>query len=184
MKYLKKSKHTLNRLYIALFIIFFLFLILLNKNIIQRSLITINLGSTYVSYLNEKAEFINYFKQNQLPTVILEMSSNNYVRMQQERSKMVSNFVLNGLQWNNDNTYYNVRYNDQNEINKAELKLFGLNPDHFRSSKGHSFRIRFKDAGKGYENKKFNFVNPRSRDFVTDPLINIIYKDIFNVYIK
>ena len=58
MKYLKKSKHTLNRLYIALFIIFFLFLILLNKNIIQRSLITINLGSTYVSYLNEKAEFI------------------------------------------------------------------------------------------------------------------------------
>ena len=180
MKYLKKSKHTLNRLYIALFIIFFLFLILLNKNIIQRSLITINLGSTYVSYLNEKAEFINYFKQNQLPTVILEMSSNNYVRMQQERSKMVSNFVLNGLQWNNDNTYYNVRYNDQNQINKAELKLFGLNPDHFRSSKGHSFRIRFKDAGKGYENKKFNFVNPRSRDFVTDPLINILYKDIFN----
>lgn len=180
MKYLKKSKHTFNRLYITLFVIFFFFLILLNKNIIQRSLITINLGSTYVSYLNEKAEFLNYFKQNQLPTVSLEMSSNNYVRMQQERSKMVSNFVLNGLQWNNDNIYYNLRYNDQNEINKAELKLFGLNPDHFRSSKGHSFRIRFKDAGKGYENKKFNFVNPRSRDFVTDPLINILYKDIFN----
>lgn len=180
MKYLKKSKHAFNRLYITLFVIFFFFLILLNKNIIQRSLITINLGSTYVSYLNEKAEFLNYFKQNQLPTVSLEMSSNNYVRMQQERSKMVSNFVLNGFQWNNDNIYYNLRYNDQNEINKAELKLFGLNPDHFRSSKGHSFRIRFKDAGKGYENKKFNFVNPRSRDFVTDPLINILYKDIFN----
>ena len=53
-----------------------------------------------------------------------------------------------------------------------------MNPDHFRDVNGHSFRIKF-DGELGYGNKKVNFLNPRSRDFITDPLINIIYSKLY-----
>ena len=52
-----------------------------------------------------------------------------------------------------------------NTETKSEIRLFGLNPDHFRDVNGYSFRIKF-DGGKGYGYKKVNFLNPRSRDFI------------------
>ena len=51
-----------------------------------------------------------------------------------------------------------------------------MNPDHFRSQNGHSFRVKYKKAGKGYGNRKLNYINPRSRDYSTDYLINLIFK--------
>ena len=69
-------------------------------------MVTINLGSVYVELLNEKAELINFFKKNEVKTVDLSMSPNNYVRMQKERANMVSNYVITGNQWLGDNNYY------------------------------------------------------------------------------
>jgi len=122
---------------------------------------------------------INYLKNNEIKTVNLSMSPNNYVRMQKERSSMVSNYVLKGNQWFGNNNYFKVRYNDGiSEDVKAQIKLFGMNPDHFRDSDGHSFRLRF-DGEQGFGDKKVNFLNPRSRDFITDPLLNIIYGKLY-----
>ena len=55
-----------------------------------------------------------------------------------------------------------------------------MNPDHFRDSDGHSFRLRF-DGKQGFGDKKVNSLNPRSRDFITDPLLNIIYGNYMEV---
>ena len=178
MKYYKKAKTNISRIYILIFVLIIVATIFFTRDIIYRSLVTVNLGSVYVELLNEKAEVINYLKNNEIKTVNLSMSPNNYVRMQKERSSMVSNYVLKGNQWFGDNNYYKVRYNDGSSDVKAEIKLFGMNPDHFRDSDGHSFRLRF-DGEQGFGDKKLNFLNPRSRDFITDPLLNIIYGKVY-----
>ena len=179
MKYYKKAKANISRTYILLFVLIIVATIFLTRDIIYRSLVTINLGSVYIELLNEKAEVINYLKDNEIKTVNLSMSPNNYVRMQKERSSMVSNYVFKGNQWFGDNNYFKVRYNDGiSQDVKAEIKLFGMNPDHFRDSDGHSFRLRF-DGEQGFGDKKVNFLNPRSRDFITDPLLNIIYGKLY-----
>lgn len=179
MKYFKKSKRILSKSLVLSFVIFILSLGYLQRDILNRSLTTINLGSIYVKYLNEKAEIINFFKDNKIETLSISMSPNNYVRIQKERSEMVNNFIFKGSQWLGENNYYKSTIKDSNKTTNAEIRLFGLNPDHFRDVNGHSFRIKF-DGEKGYGNKKVNFLNPRSRDFITDPLMNIIYSKLYN----
>ena len=40
-------------------------------------------------------------------------------------------------------SYYKANLYDGKKETKAEIRLFGLNPDHFRDVNGHSFRIKF-----------------------------------------
>ena len=94
MKYYRKAKSSISRLYILIFVLLVSVIIFSTRDIIYRSLVTINLGSVYIELLNEKAEVINYLKDNEIKTVNLSMSPNNYVRMQKERANMVSNYVI------------------------------------------------------------------------------------------
>tara|TARA_B100000902_G_scaffold127228_1_gene126705 strand:- start:279 stop:2351 length:2073 start_codon:yes stop_codon:yes gene_type:complete len=177
MKYFKKkSKSNFN---IILFVVVVLFTTILffNKNSIQRSLITVNLGSLYVEYLNEKAELLSFLNSQRTKEVSILLSSNNFVKLQKERAKMVTNFVKTGSLWQGKNNYFKVNFTEDSITTKGEIKLFGMNPDHYRNSRGHSFRIKF-DGGYGYGNRRYNFMNPRSRDFITDPLLNIIYNNL------
>ena len=58
MKYFKKSKFSFSKLYLIVFITLISILSYINKDLIYRSAVTINLGSLYVNLLNEKAEII------------------------------------------------------------------------------------------------------------------------------
>ena len=71
MKYIKKSKKAFPNALVLLFIIFFVCVGFFQKDIISRSILTINLGSIYVDYLNEKAEIINYIENNNIETLSL-----------------------------------------------------------------------------------------------------------------
>lgn len=179
MKYSKKPKRFIS---ISLILIFSIFLITIGyfqREILYRSIITVNIGSLYVKYLNDKAEFINFLDNNSIKTLSFSLSPNNYVKLQKERSKMVNNYVFSGNQWSGENLYYKSILTDGKNETEAEIRLFGLNPDHFRDVNGHSFRVKF-DGELGFGNKKVNFLNPRSRDFITDPLVNMIYSKLYN----
>lgn len=147
------------------------------KDIIYRSLVTINMGSLNVSLINTRSKITNMLQKNHVNLFEVSMSPNNYVRLQKERSIMSSNYVLTGDQWNSDNKYFKCKIKKNGNKSKAEIKLFGMNPDHYRSPKGFSFRLKY-DGGKGFGNKKVNFINPRSRDYNTDFLSNIIFHEI------
>lgn len=178
MKYLKKPSNLRSKSLVFVFIFFIISIGYFQKEIIQRSLVTINIGSLYVKLLNEKAEIVNFLKKNEIETLSFSMSPNNYVRLQKERAKMVNNFIFNNSQWSGKNSYYKTLITAVDKEIKAEIRLFGLNPDHFRDVNGHSFRVKY-DGEKGYGKKQVNFLNPRSRDFITDPLINIIYSKLY-----
>jgi hypothetical protein len=176
MKYYKFQKSL--RLKLLLIIgVFILIFFLLFKNLIYRSIATVNLGGLYVSILNTKADFINKLNNKEVDILEVSMSPNNYVRLQKERSIMTSNYVINGNQWTSENQYFKSRVLINERKSKSELKLFGMNPDHYRSPKGFSFRLKF-NGGEGFGNKKVNLVNPRSRDFNTDVLSNIIFYEL------
>ena len=179
MKYFKKSKFSFSKIYLIVFITLISILSYINKDLIYRSAVTINLGSLYVNLLNEKAEIINLFNSNNIENVSISMSSNNYVRLQQERSKMVTGYVTYGEQWKGENRYFKSKYTKDGVKSDSKIKLFGMNPDHFRSSVGHSFRL-LHDGGVGLGKKKVNYLNIRSRDFITDPLLNMIYSKLFD----
>jgi hypothetical protein len=177
MKYLKKNKSFFSLFKIIVFAVVLSIISFIYRDNLYRSLVTINLGSIYVEYLNGKAEFINSFNRNSIKNVSISISSNNYVRMQTERAKMVSKYISSGDLWTAGNQYFKVKVLDDSISTKGEIRLFGMNPDHYRNSNAHSFRIKF-DGKTGYGSRKFNYLNPRSRDFITDPLLNIIYGKI------
>lgn len=177
MKYFKRKSKSNYNIIISFIVILFIIIFFFNKDTIQRSLVTVNLGSIYVEYINEKAEIKNFINGNKIKEVSILLSANNYVKLQKERAKMVTNFVKSGSLWNGKNNYFKVNFTEDSIITKGEIKLFGMNPDHYRNSRGHSFRIKF-DGDYGYGNRRFNFMNPRSRDFITDPLLNIIYNKL------
>ena len=64
MKYLKKNKSFFSPFKIILFAIIVSTISFINRDNLYRSLVTINLGSIYVEYLNSKAELINSFNRN------------------------------------------------------------------------------------------------------------------------
>lgn len=177
MKYFKRKSKSNYNIIISFIVILFIIIFFFNKDTIQRSLVTVNLGSIYVEYINEKAELKNFINDNKIKEVSILLSANNFVKLQKERAKMVTNFVKSGSLWKGKNNYFKVNFTEDSIITKGEIKLFGMNPDHYRNSRGHSFRIKF-DGDYGYGNRKFNFMNPRSRDFITDPLLNIIYNKL------
>jgi hypothetical protein len=179
MKYFKNQKSSFLKKLLITLCVLILGSLVINNQIIKRTLITINLGSLYVELLNDKAEFLNFINGNNLKQVSISMSPNNYVRMQKERSKMVSNYVKDGSLWNGENNFYKAVYSESKENIDAEIKLFGMNPDHYRDSDAHSFRLKFKNSS-GFGKKKVNFLNPRSRDFITDPLLNMIFSKVYS----
>ena len=151
-----------------------------NYDYLKRSVSTIYLGSLYDEFLNEKAGLINYFNNINLDRYNFMLSKNNYVRLQQERAKMINNYKSSGNQWAGENQYFKSKILIGDKNLKGELKLFGMNSDHFRSQNGHSFRVKYKKAGEKFGNRKFNYINPRSRDFNSDFLLNLIYNKLYD----
>ena len=84
MKYHKKLNRQLSLPFIIIFILIITSLSYFNRDILTRSLVTINMGSLYVEFLNEKAEFLNFINKNKLENLSISMSPNNYVRMQKK----------------------------------------------------------------------------------------------------
>lgn len=179
MIYYKNKKKNIRLTF--LFVLFILaFLIFLKKEYLRRSIVTVYFGSLYNEILDQKATLSNYFSDIKLDQYYFTLSKNNYIRLQLERSKMISNFKIQGTQWNLNNTYYKSKIKINEKSIKGKLKLFGMNPDHFRSQNGHSFRVKYKKGGEKLGNRKLNYINPRSRDFVTDYLVNLIYFKLYD----
>ena len=179
MKYFRSNKVKFSYTLIIIFILLIGLISYSFRAPLYRYVVTINFGSTYVNYLNTKALFFTFINSEKIPEVSINMSPNNYVKLNSERSKMVNNYIVNGTQWSGENNYYNAKFDDNYSISKSKVRLFGMNSDHFRNVNSHSFRIEFNGAV-GYGDKRQNFLHPRSRDFITDPLLNIIFNRLYD----
>ena len=174
MKYFRKEIKSSKKYFSYIFLVLSVISFLIFKNQIYRQIMVVNLPVLYLKFLNNFTDF-KFFTSNKKPDKVnITMSTNNFVKLQKERSSMISNYILNGTQWLKENESFNIKYALNSTTSKGEIKLFGLNPDHYRDFSGHSFRIKFK-GGIGFGNKKVNYLNPRTRDYITDVYANELY---------
>lgn len=179
MRFYKAKKINDVIVYIGILIFLLVVLVSLNHQKVYRYVYTMNLGGFYVEILNLKAETLNALNNIYLDELIIELKPVDYTKLQLERSEMAANYVLNGMQWFGENQKFKskIRYNDQNLSGK--VKLFGMNPDHYRDSNGHSLRVSY-NGGKGLGKKRVNVINPRSRGYISDFAANYIYKQLYD----
>ena len=180
MRFYKAKKiNVINSFYFGLLISLILLLGFFNFQKVYRYVYTMNLGGAYIEILNFKAEVLNAINSIHLDELIVELKPEDFTKLQLERSKMAANYVLNGLQWFGENQKFKskIQYNDQKL--KGKVKLFGMNPDHYRDSNGHSLRISY-NGGVDLGKKRVNIINPRSRGYISDFTTNFIYKELYN----
>ncbi|MEL0201730.1 MAG: hypothetical protein VW892_03690, partial [Flavobacteriaceae bacterium] len=114
-----------------------------------------------LSFIRQGQDVRYALNDNKVDILEVSMSPNNFVKLQKDRSLMMSNYVIKGSQWTSNNQYFKSKVLINEGKSKAEIRLFGMNPDHYRSPKGFSFRLKF-NGGEGFGNKKINLINPRS----------------------
>lgn len=127
--------------------------------------------STYLKYA------LNQDKKN-IPLVKLEFKFKDYMQISNQRSRFVysSKHFFNGQQWFDRKDQYaklDIKYKGVEY--KAKAKLFGLNNDHFRHPYKWSFRIKSKDYIPDFKNLKFNFLQPNTRQYLSDVLCNMVF---------
>lgn len=159
----------------------FLFLSILNLNVIIASIYTINLGSLWVNYLDFKATILEPFNDKSINrrSVVLELNENNFVKLNKELNERNKRFILTRKPFVGNANQYNTKIFIDSLESKSKLKLFGMMPDHYRDPNGHSFRLTY-NGEFSFGKKKDNFSKIRSNDFNTDIVINLLYKKINN----
>jgi hypothetical protein len=153
-----------------------------NYDTLYRYVYAAQLGSSYMRFLDYKIKYTDIIKRHEIiPRRIVDISMNpsDFVLLQKERARMITNFIINGDQWLGNNSKYNCNVSLGKNRTKAKLKIFGMNPDHYRDADGHSMRV-YSGGGKGFGDKEFNLVKPYTRYFNADLLGNIIFKKLFN----
>tara|TARA_Y100000996_G_scaffold194067_4_gene152122 strand:- start:4788 stop:6923 length:2136 start_codon:yes stop_codon:yes gene_type:complete len=109
------------------------------------------------------------------PTYKITSSKKNYIKIQKQVNSVFEDYLIGGNLFNGTDMYYPIKIeNDRGDRSKSEIKLFGMNPDHFRDPNGHSFRSKHK-GGEYFGKRKENFLKPVTRTYGVDFLWNIIY---------
>jgi len=108
------------------------------------------------------------FSKKDLKKINLEFNA-NYLQ--------IENFVDIGYQWTNERDWHKIKTGtNASGMKDSEIKMIGMNADHFREPNNISYRLKLKDEDYYLKYKKFNLLNPISRGYITDYFYNSIYK--------
>ena len=143
---------------------------------------------TFEKYLMTYSAKVKDFKYNlklsfngdvySYPTYKVTSSKKNYIRLQKQVNSVFEDYLLNDNLFEGSDIYYPIKIeNNFGDRSKSKIKLFGMNPDHYRDLNSHSFRSKHK-GGKSFGKKKENFLKPVTRTYGIDYLWNVIYSDI------
>lgn len=152
-----------------------------NFDSVKRSIIDVNARSSYNTFLDTKFHFNEFFNgetSNTRKDLVVKMTPTNYVLLQKERAKKTKDYILNYVDENFKYNYFKAKVKFGDHKSKSDLKLFGLFPDHFGDSDGHSFRLKF-NGKTGFGKKKVNVLKPMTRSFNLDRFSNILFAKSF-----
>jgi hypothetical protein len=103
--------------------------------------------------------------------------NNNYLK--------IENFVNFNYQWTNEREWHKIKTSfNNNSFIECEIKMIGMNTDHFREPNNISYRLKLKDEDYYLKYKKINLLNPLSRGYIVDYFFNSIYKNNQGLEIK
>jgi hypothetical protein len=108
------------------------------------------------------------FSKKDLKKINLEFNA-NYLQ--------IENFVNINYQWTNERHWHKIKAGtNASGLKDCEVKMIGMNADHFREPNNISYRLKLKDENYYLKYKKFNLLNPHSRGYIIDYFFNSIYK--------
>lgn len=116
-----------------------------------------------------------------LDTLHLQFSKKDLKKINKEFNEnylKIENFVNIGYQWKDEREWHNIKAGtNASGLKDCEIKMIGMNADHFREPNNISYRLKIKDENYYLKYKKFNLLNPLSRGYITDYFFNSIYKN-------
>jgi len=117
-------------------------------------------------------------KKKEYPTYSFTTSTKNYIKLKNQVNSVLENYLITGNQFQGSDIEYNAKVsNNKGKSAESKIKLFGMNPDHFRNQNGHSFRAHYKGDWY-YGKKKENFLKPNTRGYGIEYLWNILFQKI------
>lgn len=138
-----------------------------------------------ISY-DQKIKIDNVKGVTTIDTIKLRLSKKNFNKVSSLRNKIFftpKNLLNYNFQWQGERPWIKSKIQLNNKDFKGEIKLIGLNSDHYREGTNWSTRIKIKDNQFIYGFSKFNLLNPYSRGYFIDLYYNEVNRKQNGLYI-
>jgi len=131
-----------------------------------------------ISNIDDRKTDINS-QSIKLDTLYLNFSKKDLKKINSEFNQnylKIKNFLNPTYQWIGERGWIKTKISFQSDDLKGEVKLIGMNADHFRDEKNISTRVKLKNNQYIYRQKKFNLLIPNSRGYFIDYFYNCLYQ--------
>ena len=118
------------------------------------------------------------FNQSRIDTMYIIFDKEELASINRTRVNVVRRYLRSGEMNIKKHEYHDSFVMYKNYKATSEIKLFGMNPDHYLKNKT-SFRIKFR-GGDFFAKKKVNLLSPKTRSYQMDHVLNQAYKNKFN----
>jgi hypothetical protein len=112
-----------------------------------------------------------------IDTIKIHLGNEETISMEKTRKAVLNTFFKTGEMNIKKHSYHQSFTEYKNYISSSNMKLFGMNSDHYHKNKP-SYRVKF-NGGKFFAKKKINLLSPKTRSFQMDHIYNQTYKNKF-----
>ena len=132
-----------------------------------------------VAYINKEFLEIDSLKYNtvHIDTVIITIDKEEAKSIEKTRNTVLNTYFKTGEMNIIKHSYHQAFTKYKNYTGISNMKLFGMNSDHYHKNKP-SFRVKF-NGDRFFAKKKINFLSPKTRSFQMDHIYNQTYKKKF-----
>jgi hypothetical protein len=139
-----------------------------------------------LKYLDEKKDnlIVSNIKVDTLTIDFSKKKLKNFSKLRSDTFYNLANYLSPDFLWISEKKWFkaDLIINSTQKLS-SEVKLIGMNPDHYREAFNWSTRIKTKKDTYIYGYKRFNLVNPYSRGYFIDQFYNTLYKNNGGLYI-
>lgn len=115
-----------------------------------------------------------WYQNSGVDTLNITLSSEDWVKLNSERTQIVNNYLKTGGLNESENTWYNTTFKYKGNKSSGKLKLTGLWSDHWFNPNIFSFKIKVKNDAIDQQ-RKMNILKYPTRKFQIDYVANQIY---------
>jgi hypothetical protein len=107
-----------------------------------------------------------------------------FYKLRADSFLFLKNYINPSWQWIGERPWIKAEVRlGENKKGDVDIKLIGMNSDHFRDEGNLSVRVKGKNDYYLFGYEKYNLVNPHSRGFFVDYFYNQLYREIGGLYI-
>lgn len=178
---MKRNKYWLYLIFLIAILFYFLGIFSLKSGILKKTydfLFAVN-----YPYQN----LIEFYPDVRIDTVEVNLSKKKlkgFYKLRSDSFLILKNYLNPNWQWIGERPWIKseVKFS-KGKKGDVDIKLIGMNSDHFREVGNLSIRVKGKEGHNLFGYEKYNLLNPYSREFFVDYFYNQLYREIGGLYI-